>query len=161
MKMKIKSLLILFFGILPVVFMACVPLSADAAKKKLSKNTIGGPIEAIVDYVYDGDTFSAYVALENGVKISVRVRIMQIDAPEMNGRCDREIEMARGAKMRLGNLLPQGKRVMLYDVRDDKYLGRIDAYVRDNDGRDIGDIMLREGHARKYSGGRRQPWCEN
>jgi endonuclease YncB( thermonuclease family) len=150
-----------------VLFFICgflsagLPVADAAAVAKISKNTLGRPIEAFVDYVYDGDTFSAYVALENGIKISVRVRIMQIDAPEMNGACAREIEMAVASKMRLGNLLPQGKRVMLHNVKDDKYLGRIDAHVLDLDGRDIGDILLKEGLARKYNGGRRQPWCQN
>ena len=131
--------------------------SAFAAQKQNSKV---GPIDAIVDYIFDGDTFSAHVVLENDVKISVRVRILQIDAPEMNGECDAEIEKAIAAKKRLADLLPEGKRIQLYDVKDDKYLGRIDANVRDFDGRDIGAIMLRENHARPYSGGARVSWCD-
>lgn len=161
MKIKMKSLPVLFLGIFSVVLFGSVGGADAAVKKKISKNTIADPIEAIVDYVYDGDTFTAYVALENGIKISVRVRIMQIDAPEISGECDREIDMARASKKRLGNLLPAGKRVMLHDVKDDKYLGRIDAFVFDLDGRDIGGIMLRDGHARKYDGGRRAGWCDN
>ncbi len=51
------------------------------------------PVSARVGYVLDGDTFAAMVMLEGGIEISVRVRIIDIDTPEMSGACDREIQM--------------------------------------------------------------------
>ena len=52
-----------------------------------------------------------------------------------------------------------GTRVDLRNIKDDKYLGRIDADVF-SDGKNIGDIMVREKIARPYNGGRRRGWCE-
>lgn len=118
------------------------------------------PLQAKTDYIFDGDTFSAQVHLENGAKISVRVRIRNIDAPEIHGECDYEIQLAQMARQRLSALLPKGTIVMLDNIKDDKYLGRIDALV-DLDGRDLGKIMIDGKLARKYNGGKRMPWCDN
>ncbi|MDR1697161.1 MAG: thermonuclease family protein [Rickettsiales bacterium] len=133
------------------------PLSVFAA----AKNVIDAPVHAVVDYVFDGDTFSAAVLMPDDIEIDVRVRIMQIDTPEMAGECDAEIAAAGRARTHLAEILPAGSRVTLRGVRDDKYLGRIDAYVTTAAGADVGEMMIRAGHARRYDGGRRQPWCEN
>lgn len=116
-------------------------------------------VPAVVDYVIDGDTFAALVKLDDDIGITVRVRIMNIDTPEINGDCDYEIKMANLARDRLSEILPVGDTVDLQNIKDDKYLGRIDANVILSDGRDVGDILKKEGVARKYDGGKRQGWC--
>jgi endonuclease YncB( thermonuclease family) len=116
-------------------------------------------VSATVNYIVDGDTFSASVNLTDDVKISVRVRIIDIDAPELHGECDREIKMAHDAKRRLGELLPDGATVSLSEIKDDKYLGRIDARVRNASGTDVGHVLVGEKLARKYSGKKRGAWC--
>lgn len=118
-----------------------------------------GELSATTGYIFDGDTFSARVNLENGADISVRVRIRNIDAPEIHGECKEEIEMANLARDRLSELLPKGTTVGLSNIKDDKYLGRIDALVSLN-GRDVGEIMMDEELAREYNGGKRMSWCE-
>jgi endonuclease YncB( thermonuclease family) len=142
-----------------IVFLSCIVIlsSAYAAKKSAPKLP---PLNAISDYIIDGDTFSALVKLENEVEIHVRVRIMQIDAPEMKGECESEIKAAHASKDRLAELIPPGTSIILSQIKDDKYLGRIDAFVAARDGKDIGEIMVKEGHARRYDGGKRQPWCK-
>lgn len=117
-------------------------------------------VPATVDYIFDGDTFAGVVMLPDDIKITVRVRILDIDAPEMSGECDAEIEMAIRAKNRLAELIPVGSVIELSDLKDDKYLGRIDARVTTADGQGVGEILIREKLARPYSGGKRQPWCK-
>ena len=117
-------------------------------------------VPATVDYILDGDTFAARVSLDDDIKISVRVRIIDIDTPEMSGECASEIQMAIAAKNRLAELIPVGTVVELSQVKDDKYLGRIDARVKTASGLDISDIMVRENLARRYDGKRRKSWCE-
>ena len=68
--------------------------------------------------------------------------------------------MALRAKNRLEQLIPVGTVVELSNVKDDKYLGRIDANVADATGRDVGDILIHEKLGRPYSGGHRNPWCK-
>ena len=115
---------------------------------------------AIVDYVIDGDTFGARVMLDDGVRITVRVRIANVDTPELHGVCDYEINMANMARNRLAELLPAGAIVELKNIRDDKYLGRIDALVYDADGNNIGQMLIDEKFGRPYDGGRRMGWCK-
>ncbi|MDR1360807.1 MAG: thermonuclease family protein [Rickettsiales bacterium] len=155
------------FGVV-IFVIACAALylsqGPDKATKSVSQHIVSDKnqpgVRAISGYVIDGDTFVAKVVLENNVQISVRVRIMQIDAPEIHGECDSEIAAAQRAKARLENLLPQGSVIYLSDVKDDKYLGRIDAFVKTEQGVDIGEIMVKEGLARRYGGGRRAGWCD-
>lgn len=124
--------------------------------------TAGGAyaVPAIVDYVIDGDTFAAKVLLEDDIKITVRVRLLDVDTPEINGQCQTEIEMAHKAKNRTAELLPYGTEVELSEIKDDKYLGRIDAKVFLSDGRDLSKILIDEKLGRKYDGGKRKGWCE-
>lgn len=114
---------------------------------------------ARVDYVVDGDTFGATVMLDEDISVPVRVRIRDIDTPEIHGKCATEREMAARAKTRLGEMLPVGSIVELTNIRDDKYLGRIDANVRDSRGGDVSAHMVRAGLARRYNGGKRAGWC--
>lgn len=117
-------------------------------------------VPATVDYVLDGDTFAARVLLDEDITITVRVRLADVDTPEINGKCEREIEMALRARDRLAELLPVGTMVDLRDVTDDKYLGRIDARVFTSGGRDVSRILINEKLGRPYDGGRRDSWCD-
>lgn len=117
-------------------------------------------IPAVVDYVLDGDTFAARVIVENNIRISARVRLADVDTPEIHGQCDDEIKMALRARDRIADLLPGGSVVDLKNITDDKYLGRIDADVYLSDGRSLSKILLDENLGRPYDGGRRAPWCE-
>jgi len=118
------------------------------------------PLKATVRHIIDGDTFSARVKLQNDIDISVRVRFLGIDAPELKGECDEETVAAALSRDRLAELIPPESTVTLIQIKDDKWLGRINANVIDQDGRDIGKIMISEGHAVPYGGGRRNSWCE-
>ena len=117
-------------------------------------------VPATVDYILDGDTFAAYVNIAPDVRITVRVRLINVDTPEMNGKCESEIARAKLARARTAELIPVGTVVELTGIKDDKYLGRIDAYVAMPDGRDVGEVLLAEHLARRYSGGRRESWCD-
>ena len=135
-----KKLLCVFFGCLVVAAANAVP--------------------ARVDYIFDGDTFSAKVALDKDVNVTVRVRLINVDTPEMNGNCLYEKQMANRARDVLAALLPRGTVVELDNIKDDKYLGRIDANVFLPDGRDVGLILIDSGLGRPYKGGKRQLWCQ-
>ncbi len=121
---------------------------------------VANAVPARVDYIFDGDTFSAAVKLDVDIEITVRVRLINIDTPEMNGQCKAEKVMAQNAKDLLATLIPRGTVVDLQNIKDDKYLGRINANVILSDGRDIGDIMVASGLARSYGGGKRASWCD-
>ena len=117
-------------------------------------------LPATVDYIIDGDTFGATVVMAPDISADVRVRIINVDTPEIHGNCTSEINAAYRAKERIAQLIPVGSVVELSEIKDDKYLGRIDARVRDGSGHDIGAILISEKLGRAYNGGRRASWCD-
>lgn len=115
---------------------------------------------ATVEYIFDGDTFAGFAHVDDDISIPVRVRLINIDTPEIHGECVAEIVAAKRARDRLGELIPIGSRVELANIKDDKYLGRIDANVIMPNGRDVGIVLINEKLGRPYNSGRRAGWCE-
>lgn len=108
---------------------------------------------------YDGDTL---YALLPGLPTELReisVRVRGIDAPELRGRCAREIVQAEAARAETARLLRAGRWVEMCAVGWDKYGGRVDARVM-IDGRDLGQALIAAGLARPYEGDRREGWCD-
>ena len=83
-----------------------------------------------------------------------KIRIADIDTPEMNGQCPSEARRAVAARNRLTQVLADGFRI--HRQGQDRY-GRTLAVLTVN-GRSAGDILVSEGLARTWSG-RREPWC--
>ena len=114
-----------------------------------------------VTYIIDGDTFVGDVLLADKTEVmSVKVRLRNVDTPELHGNCESEIRRANYAKQRLGELIPVGTTVEIKNVKNDKYAGRIDANVYDSANRDIGQVLIKEKVGRAYAGGKRKSWCE-
>lgn len=98
--------------------------------------------------VHDGDT----VWIEGK-----KIRIAEIDTPELNGKCELERRLALRARNRLVELLNAGEFEIVRTGRD-RY-GRTLATLHKS-GRSIGDQLVSEGLARTWSR-RRGPWCRN
>ncbi|MGK7871444.1 thermonuclease family protein [Falsiroseomonas sp. E2-1-a20] len=98
--------------------------------------------------VIDGDTIRV---------AGVVVRMMGLDAPERRARCPAEARLAARATARLRQLVRP--RVWLERRGRDRYRRTL-AVVRDGAGRDLAQVMIREGLARPYNGqGQREGWC--
>ena len=126
----------------------------------LAVQNVAHAVPATVGYVFDGDTFAAVVHLDKNTDVDIRVRLINVDTPEMNGKCESEKQRANAARNRLIALVPMGSTVELKNIKDDKYAGRIDANVILPDGRDVGKILIKEKLGRAYSGGKRESWCK-
>lgn len=124
-----------------------------------SRRAVEGPVRAQLVRVVDGDTIEVLARIWPDHYVETLVRLAEIDAPELNGRCAEESERAARAKARLAALLAGG-RLQLVDIHYGKYAGRVVARVLAEDGRDVGKILLEERLARPYRGGRRAPWCK-
>ena len=98
--------------------------------------------------VHDGDTVWL-----NGEKM----RIADIDTPKLNGQCDYERSTAVRARNRLVQLLNGGK-FQIERTGHDRY-GRTLAIFR-RSGQSIGEQLVSEGLARKWSG-HRELWCND
>ena len=114
-----------------------------------------------VAYIVDGDTFVGDILLPDKTEVkSVKVRLRNVDTPELHGDCESEIQRAQYAKQRLGELIPVGSVIEIKNVKNDKYAGRIDANVYDSKNRDVGNLLVKEKVGRAYNGGKRQSWCD-
>jgi micrococcal nuclease len=99
--------------------------------------------------VIDGDTIRY-----RGTKI----RLEDIDAPEVfSPRCAFEAKLGRRAAERLLRLMNAGPFQLVSGERDeDRYGRKLRTIARD--GRSLGDMLVAEGLARRWEGGRRS-WC--
>jgi len=99
--------------------------------------------------VIDGDTFDYR---------GMRIRVADIDTPEIRGRCAYETELAARATRRMRALLAAGPfELEPISGRDsDRYGRKLRIVTRG--GRSLGDMLVAEGLARTWSG-RREPWC--
>jgi endonuclease YncB( thermonuclease family) len=105
--------------------------------------------------VIDGDTIEVRAHLWLGLELTTRVRLSDIDAPELDGGCPAERELAKAARAFLtGTLSPA---VTLRDVRQDKYGGRVVARVLTMTGEDVGRLLV--AHRLAASAESQPGWC--
>ena len=138
-----------FLGVFVALDMTAPEAAADSSPLGLASPVSYGlcPSSGGANCVVDGDTF------RHGGE---RIRILDIDAPETHPpRCAREARLGEAATDRLHALLNAGE-VRIARQGEDRY-GRTLARVT-ADGRPVGDVLIAEGLARPYAGGRR-PWC--
>jgi micrococcal nuclease len=101
--------------------------------------------------VVDGDTIHTY----DGTKY----RLLGYDTPETyQAQCAEELALGQRATQRLKNLLSLGHVHLTESGKIDRY-GRTLAWLT-VDGQDVGGILISEGLARPYHGGRRGSWCD-
>lgn len=101
--------------------------------------------------VVDGDTIHTY----DGTKY----RLLGYDTPETyRAQCAEELALGQQATQRLKELLSLGHAHLTENGETDHY-GRTLAWLT-VDGQDVGGILISEGLARPYHGGRRGSWCD-
>jgi len=137
---------------------------ARSAGTGFSSARFAGPFDGVHAYpaevvrVIDGDTFEARVRVWPGLDVDTKVRLRNIDAPELRARCSDELRKAQAARTALEAMLAAGG-VTISRVGLDKYAGRVDALVATRTTADVSAALLQGGWARSYDGGRRGSWC--
>tara|TARA_R110002124_G_scaffold224352_1_gene389754 strand:- start:5065 stop:5493 length:429 start_codon:yes stop_codon:yes gene_type:complete len=110
-----------------------------------------------VTSIYDGDTFRANIeGFPAVIGEHMSIRINGIDTPELRGKCDKEKQLARKAKQFTVERLRDSKTIVLKNIKRGKYFRLIaDVYV---DGVNLGEQLVKQGHAVKYQGKTKQTW---
>ena len=138
------------FGALAAIAVLLLPAEA--------RELLQGPYEARVIEVLDGDTLVVRARIWLGTEMELRVRLYGVDAPELKGRCEAEVRLARDAKDALAGLVRSGA-IRLRNIRYGKYAGRVVARVETEHGEDVALLLSARNLVRAYAGGRRPDWC--
>ena len=133
--------------------------------KKKSKTPINVQNKQVEPFIYqatlvkvvDGDTID--VTLDLGFDVLLhnqRVRLAGIDTPESRTRNLEEKKLGLAAKERLKEILAEHK-FKIQSLGKGKY-GRILGIPHTEDGQNICQMLVDEGHAREYDGGKKTSW---
>ena len=110
-----------------------------------------------LDRVIDGDTIDVNIDLGFDIVLTKqRVRLAGIDTPESRTRNLEEKKLGLAAKERLKEILAEHK-FKIQSLGKGKY-GRILGIPHTEDGQDICQLLIEEGHAREYDGGKKTSW---
>ena len=111
-----------------------------------------------VTRVVDGDTVDADIDLGFDIIYKERIRLFGIDTPESRTRNKKEKVLGLASKERLKELCKQHKgSLILRTTKDGKgKFGRIlGSLIPEGSGITINDMLVAEGHARPYFGGKK------
>ena len=118
-----------------------------------------------IDRVIDGDTVDATIDLGFDVLYKTRVRLYGINTPESRTRDLEEKERGLAAKARLNEIINKAVRMGHHLILATKEKGKYGRYLGiiyiqdcrpDHDTRtDVNQLLVEEGHAVPYFGGKR------
>ena len=113
--------------------------------------------------VIDGDTIDVDADLGFDVTIKLRLRFAGINTPESRTRNLEEKALGKAATAFLKDALESADAVE-FESHDRGKFGRVLAtpyIIKCGKRTDIGKLMIREGHAREYYGGKMEPWFKD
>lgn len=128
------------------------------------QDVVAGPVPAQVVKLIDGDTVQVLVQTFPDHYLFTDIRIGEIDTPEKRSQCEsdaarkREKDKAEQASEATRQLI-EGKDVLLYGVKFEKYGGRVLGDVRTESGVSAAQNLIDKGLARPYDGRTKTSWC--
>ena len=108
--------------------------------------------------IYDGDTLRVNIdSFPDIVGKNIRIRIKGIDAPEIKGKCQKEIDLAIMARDYLRNAINQSSQIELRNIERGKYFRIVgELYI---DGENISNNLIKRKLAYYYNGRKKRSWC--
>ena len=122
-----------------------------------AQKLITGPIDAELIRVIDGEHIEVLAQWPDQKMSKKVIKLMSIDAPELDGDCPQERELARQAINRLATLL--SKKITLHNIMSSDIDEPVLAQVSNENGLDPVPVLTRENLARPYWGGHAFGWC--
>lgn len=112
-------------------------------------------IEKIIKVV-DGDTIDVLIDLGFKTFVKKRVRVYGINTPETRTRNLEEKKLGLKAKARVEEILLEKEEVLVLKSHGVGKFGRVLGVIYFSDSKtDLGSILVSEGHAQEYYGGKR------
>ena len=107
--------------------------------------------------VIDGDTFRVDInELPDIIGKNIRIRILGIDAPEINGKCSFEKELAIKARDFVQILLDNADSVILKNLDRGNFFRLLAEVIVD--GKNLGELLIAKDLAVRYQG-KKSSWC--
>ena len=108
--------------------------------------------------IYDGDTLRVNIdSFPDIIGKNIRIRLKGIDAPEIKGKCQKEIDLAIMARDYLRNAINQSSHIELRNIERGKYFRIVgELYI---DGENISNNLIKRKLAYHYNGGKKRSWC--
>ena len=108
--------------------------------------------------VIDGDTFRADInELPDIIGKNIRIRILGINAPEINGKCAFEKELAIKARDFVQILLDNADLVVLKNLNRGNFFRLLAEVIVD--GKNLGELLVANDLAVRYQGKKKSSWC--
>jgi len=108
--------------------------------------------------VIDGDTFRVDInELPDIIGKNIRIRILGINAPEINGKCTFEKELAIKARDFVQILLDNADLVILKNLNRGNFFRLLAEVIVD--GKDLGELLIANDLAVRYQGQKKLSWC--
>ncbi len=121
---------------------------------------VANPVSGRVIEVIDGDSVLVNAQIPGRLENTVEIRLEGVNAPELDGKCRKEKELARLAKRYLEDMI-LGARIDLNNLRPHNRSSRKDMVARIvlRDGTDISAGLIALGFGHEYDGGGVRSWC--
>mmetsp|Transcript_17960 Transcript_17960/g.31757 ORF Transcript_17960/g.31757 Transcript_17960/m.31757 type:complete len:154 (-) Transcript_17960:895-1356(-) len=136
------------------------PAWGDVTASSVSTFSLEGKVvDAKVVSVYDGDTVTIATFCLDGVNCTAfKCRLVGINTPEIRTRDKKEKVAGYAARDALREVL-EGRVVKVRCGPFDKY-GRLLATIEAPGVGDVAEMLVTQGHAMRYDGGRRLPFYQ-
>jgi len=108
--------------------------------------------------VYDGDTIRVNIdSFPDIIGKNISIRLKGIDAPEIKGKCQKEIDLAIMARDYLRNAINKSNQIELRNIKRGKYFRIVgELYI---DGINVTKDLIKRKLAYHYSGEKKRTWC--
>ncbi len=106
-----------------------------------------GPFRSVIKHITDGDTLDLFVDCGFNTYVYLTVRVMGINAPEINRGTEEEREAGKAAKEYLQSIAPVGTQCVIRTDKDRQSFGRYSASLLLAGGTDVASAMVEAGHA--------------
>jgi len=135
------------------LFLVLILFSWNVQSKELY-----GSYKAEVVKVIDGDTVKLNVRIWPQLTQQTNLRLKKINTPEKRGKkiSDCEKKAGQATTNFRQKCLKGAKTVIVSDIQLGKFSGRVLGKLSRN-GKDLGEALIKAGHAKPYSGGKRKP----
>ena len=105
-----------------------------------------------IDRVVDGDTVDATIDLGFNITIKQRLRIINVDTPELRSSDPEERVRAVAAKEFAEQWLSANGQMVVTTYKDDKWGRMLGDFRREHQAESFSEALLSSGHAVKYGG---------